>query len=426
MKIGNIKAQEILDSRENPTIKTTVYDGENISEASVPSGASTGENEAVELRDGDKNRYNGKGVLNAVENVEKKIAPLIIGMNPIQQKEVDLKIISADGTKNKSNFGANAILSVSMATCRAGATAKNISLYEHIAELAGTTELVLPVPSFNIINGGRHSKNELGIQEFMILPTGAKSFTEALQIGKEVYNSLENILRNKFGEEGVILGDEGGFAPPIKNGAEAFGLLEEAIENSGQVGKVEFGIDVAASEMYENGKYNLGFKSKENIFSKEELIELYRKFIREFNLISIEDPFDQNDWEAHTEFTKLVGNKIQVVGDDLLTTNFERIENAIEKKAVNALLLKINQVGSITESIESYKLAKKAGWNTMVSHRSGETMDDFIADLAVGLGARQIKSGAPSKPERLSKYNRLVKIEEELGKKSNYTGKNKT
>ncbi|MDD4128239.1 MAG: phosphopyruvate hydratase [Candidatus ainarchaeum sp.] len=426
-KILSVKAREILDSRGNPTIECDVVTEEGLFRAAVPSGASTGIYEALELRDGDKNRYMGRGVLKAVENVNKLIAPLVVGMDSINQREIDEKMISSDGTKNKSKFGANAILSVSMAVCKAGAQSKGVSLYNYISELAGVSEVILPVPSFNVINGGKHAGNELAMQEFMILPIMAPNFREGLRYGAEVFHTLRGIIKEKYGQNAINAGDEGGFAPNVKDAHEALDLLTLAIRKAGYEGKVKIGMDVAASEFFDLEKklYNLSFKSSEaNYKSGEELIQYYEELVEKYDIVSIEDPFDQDDWESYSKLTASLGDKIQIVGDDLLVTNVERINQGIEKKAVNALLLKVNQIGSITESIDACKLSQKSNWGVMVSHRSGETEDSFIADLVVGLRTGEIKTGAPCRSERLAKYNQLLRIEEELGEKAKYSGIN--
>jgi enolase len=426
-KILNVKAREILDSRGNPTVECDVITENGLFRAAVPSGASTGIYEALELRDGDKKRYMGKGVLKAVENVNKKIAPVVLGMDPTKQKEIDEKMISADGTENKSNFGANAILAVSMAVCKAGAEAKKTALYQHVADLAGTKEVILPVPSFNVINGGKHAGNELAMQEFMLLSVDAPSFSEGLRYGTEVFHTLRGIIKEKYGQNAINAGDEGGFAPNVQNANEALDLLTQAIEKAGYKGKVRIGMDVAASEFYDADKkaYNLTFKSKEATWkSGEEMVAYYTELVNNYDIVSIEDPFDQDDWDSYAKLTKSIGEKVQIVGDDLLVTNVKRIKEGIEKKAVNALLLKVNQIGSITESIDACKMSQAAGWGVMVSHRSGETEDAFIADLVVGLRTGEIKTGAPCRSERLAKYNQLLRIEEELGAKAKYAGKN--
>jgi len=451
-KIKSIIAREVLDSRGNPTIEADVLTEEGMFRAMVPSGASTGIYEAIELRDNDKSRYMGKGVLKAVDNVNKKISPTLVGMNPTNQSEIDNKMIKLDGTENKSKLGANAILAVSMAVCKAGAASKNIPLYKYIADISEVKELIMPVPSFNVINGGKHAGNKLAMQEFMILPVGAPNFKEALRYGTEIYHALKKIIKEKYGQDAVNVGDEGGFAPNIQDtekanafsvpsnpkqkqkgfdvNKEALELLKKAIDISGYTGKVRIGMDVAASEFFKDGKYDLDFKNPKNsgnmVKSGDEMIELYKNFIKEYKLISIEDPFDQDDWNSYAKLTASVGQQVQIVGDDLLVTNPKRIKEGIEKKSCNALLLKVNQIGTVTEAIEACKTAQKAGWGVMVSHRSGETEDNFIADLVVGLGCGQIKTGAPCRSERLSKYNQLMRIEEELnnsGIKVRYMGK---
>ncbi|MBN2112213.1 phosphopyruvate hydratase [Candidatus Woesearchaeota archaeon] len=425
-KIKEVLAREVLDSRGNPTVEADVITDEGVFRAAVPSGASTGLHEVLELRDGDKSRYNGKGVLKAVANVNKVIAKKLIGMDAGKQEEIDNLMIELDSTPNKSKLGANAILAVSMAVCRAGAAAKNVPLYKHISDLAGVREFVMPVPAFNVINGGKHAGNRLAMQEFMILPVGASSFREAMRMGSEVYHTLKKVIKDKYGQEAVNVGDEGGFAPHIHDNMEALELLGEAIKKAGYTGKVKIGMDAAASEFFENGKYDLNFKGDSpNLKTGDEMIELYKGFISDYDIVSIEDPFDEDDWQTHAKLTAEIGKKgCQVVGDDLLVTNPKRIAIGISRKACNALLLKLNQIGSVTEAIDACLLAKSAGWGVMVSHRSGETEDTFIADLAVGLKSGQIKSGAPCRGERTAKYNELMRIEEELGKNCRYAGKN--
>jgi enolase len=419
--IKKVHAREILDSRGNPTVEAEITTDDGVFRAVVPSGASTGIHEAHELRDGG-DRYLGQGVWIAVDNVKKIIAPALIGKDVTKQKEIDDLMIELDGTKNKEKLGANAILSVSMAVCRAGAAAKKIPLYKYIADIAGNTNIRLPVPSMNVINGGSHAGNKLAMQEFMILPVGAESFQEALRMGAEVYHHLKSVIKEKYGKDATNVGDEGGFAPNIQENKEGLDLLKEAIERAGYTGKIKIGMDVAASEFYKDGNYDLDFKEKDNdgsmVVSGDKLADMYKEFINEFPIVSIEDPYDQDDWESYAKFTEDSG--IQVVGDDLLVTNVERIKTALEKKACNSLLLKVNQIGSITEAIDASNMAMDAGWSVMVSHRSGETEDTFIADLVVGLGTGQIKSGAPCRGERTAKYNQLLRIEEELGDAAAY------
>jgi len=367
----------------------------------------------------------GKGVTKAVENVNTIIAPALIGKDPTDQKAIDDLMIELDGTKNKGKLGANAILAVSMAVSKAGAAEKGVPLYKHIADLAGNGKLVLPVPAFNVINGGSHAGNKLAMQEFMILPVGASTFAEAMRMGSEVYHNLKTVIKAKYGQDACNVGDEGGFAPNIQENKEGLELLKEAIEKAGYTGKIKIGMDVAAAEFYTEDKmYDLDFKTENNDGSLkrtgEEMIEMYKEFCAEYPIVSIEDPFDQDDFENTGILTG--AGVCQVVGDDLLVTNPERVATAIEAKACNALLLKVNQIGSISEAIEAVRMSKKAGWGVMASHRSGETEDSYIADLAVGLATGQIKTGAPCRSERLSKYNQLLRIEEELGADAVYAG----
>ncbi|ORZ07272.1 enolase [Lobosporangium transversale] len=430
MAISKVHARQIFDSRGNPTVEVEVTTAQGVFRAAVPSGASTGVHEALELRDGDKDAYVGKGVLKAVENVNKVLGPKLIEANidVKDQTAVDEFLIKLDGTDNKSKYGANAILGVSLAVLKAGAADKGVPLYRHIADLAGHSgkKFVLPVPAFNVINGGSHAGNKLAMQEFMILPTGASSFAEAMKIGSEVYHALKKVIKEKYGQDATNVGDEGGFAPNIQDNAEGLKLLMDAIHLAGHDGKIKIGMDVAASEFYKGGKYDLDFKSADSDASKhlpgEDLAALYKEFIDKYPIVSIEDPFDQDDWEAWTHVTG--STDIQIVGDDLTVTNPKRITTAIEKKACNALLLKVNQIGTITESIQAAVLSQNSGWGVMVSHRSGETEDFTIADLVVGLRTGQIKTGAPCRSERLAKYNQLLRIEEELNGDSIYAGDN--
>jgi len=428
MSIQSIKARQIYDSRGNPTVEVDLVTGKGLFRAAVPSGASTGIYEALELRDNDKANYHGKGVLKAIDNINKIITPALLAqkIDVTKQREIDEFMLKLDGTENKNKLGANAILGVSLAACKAGAAEKGIPLYKYIAELAGNKEIILPVPAFNVINGGSHAGNKLAMQEFMIFPTGASTFTEAMKMGSEIYHHLKSVIKSRFGLDATSVGDEGGFAPNILNNKDALNLITEAIQKAGYTGKIEIGMDVAASEFFRDGKYDLDFKNPKpdpsTFISSDQLGALYQEFIKEYPMVSIEDPFDQDDWEA---WTKLTGNtSIQIVGDDLTVTNPKRIQTAVEKKACNCLLLKVNQIGSVTESIEAHLLAKKNGWGTMVSHRSGETEDSFIGDLVVGLSTGQIKTGAPCRSERLAKYNQILRIEEELGSAAKYAGKN--
>ncbi|MDN5327903.1 MAG: enolase [Candidatus Woesearchaeota archaeon] len=406
-EILKIKARQVFDSRGNPTVEAEVLTDKGLFRAIVPSGASTGSHEALELRDNEKD-YHGKGVLKAVSNVNEIIAPKLLGLNPVNQNEIDKIMIQLDGTENKSKLGANAILSVSLAVCRAGAAEKGEPLYKHISELSNR-EIGLPVPFFNVINGGKHAGNNLDFQEFMIAPVKAKSFSEAMKMGTEIYHTLKQIIKEKYGKNAINVGDEGGFAPPLNNNEEPLKLLVEAIELSGYTGKVKIAMDAAASEFFDGQYYILNGKK----LTAEELIEFYEKLVEKYPIISIEDPLSEDDWDHFVEITTRLSDKVQIVGDDLLVTNPKRIRKAVELKACNALLLKVNQIGTVSEAIEAAKLALHNGFNVMVSHRSGESEDSFIADLAVGLGTGQIKSGAPCRSERLSKYNQLLRIEED-------------
>jgi enolase len=428
MSIKSIKAREILDSRGNPTVEVDLATDQGVFRAAVPSGASTGIYEALELRDDDPKRYLGKGVLKAVGNINNFLAPALIGKDSTKQEEIDEIMLKLDGTENKSKFGANAILGVSLAVCKAGAAAKNVPLYRHIADLAANKDLILPVPAFNVINGGSHAGNKLAMQEFMILPIGAESFADAVRIGAEVYHTLKKVISQKYGQDATNVGDEGGFAPNIQDNKEGLQLLVTAIEKAGYTGKVKIGMDVAASEFFKDGKYDLDFKTKNNDGSKlvtgDQLIDTYKGFCQEFPVISIEDPFDQDDTEFYPKLTAQIGKDIQIVGDDLLVTNPKRIATGIQNKMCNALLLKVNQIGSVTESLRACKASQDAGWGVMVSHRSGETEDTFIADLVVGLCTGQIKTGAPCRSERNAKYNQLLRIAEELGNSAKFAGTN--
>ncbi|OWM69647.1 hypothetical protein CDL15_Pgr025496 [Punica granatum] len=431
-KIKCVKARQIFDSRGNPTVEADVtLDDGTFARAAVPSGASTGIYEALELRDGGSD-YLGKGVSKAVGNVNTIIGPALVGMDPTDQTAIDnFMVQKLDGTVNewgwcKQKLGANAILAVSLAVCKAGAAVNKIPLYKHIANLAGNKKLVLPVPAFNVINGGSHAGNKLAMQEFMILPVGASSFREAMKMGVEVYHHLKAVIKKKYGQDATNVGDEGGFAPNIQENKEGLELLKTAIAKAGYTGKVVIGMDVAASEFYADKTYDLNFKEEKNDGSQkisgEALKDLYKSFVTEYPIVSIEDPFDQDDWEHYSKLTCEIGEKVQIVGDDLLVTNPKRVEKAIREKTCNALLLKVNQIGSVTESIEAVRMSKRAGWGVMASHRSGETEDTFIADLSVGLATGQIKTGAPCRSERLAKYNQLLRIEEELGAEAVYAG----
>ncbi len=407
-KIKDVKAREILDSRGNPTIEVDVILKNGImGRASVPSGASTGSREALELRDNDF-RYMGKGVLKAVNNVNGPLRNLVIGMDALNQKEIDYAMIKLDGTKNKEKFGANAILGISMATLKAAAKSKNQELFEYVGN-----GKKLPKPMMNILNGGAHADNKLDFQEFMIIPN-AETIKERIRIGSEVFHNLKKVLNEKGLATGV--GDEGGFAPDLESNSEGFELIIEAIKKAGYIpGKdVSLAIDVAASEFYKDGKYSL--KGENRILTTEELIEYYIELTNKYPIISIEDPVDENDWEGFKLVTEKLGDKIQLVGDDLFVTNKEYLQKGIDLKAGNAILLKVNQIGTITETLETIELAKKNNYKTIISHRSGETEDTTIASLAVGLDLGQIKTGSMSRTDRICKYNELIRIEEKLTK----------
>lgn len=419
-KIQQVKAREILDSRGNPTIEVDVVLENGISgRAAVPSGASTGQKEAVELRDGDKKRYGGKGVEKAVYNVNDSISNALIDVESTDQLRIDSILIELDGTKNKSKLGANAILGASLASARASANSLNIPLYRYIG---GTDAKVLPVPQMNIINGGRHADNNLDFQEFMIIPAGARSFAEALRMGAEIFHTLKEVLNKKKYNTGV--GDEGGFAPDLKSYEEAFELILAAIESAGyKAGKdVYLGLDAAASEMYNKSKYDF-FKSHKKSKSSEEMVELYSAMIRDFPVISIEDGLSEEDWDGWKIFTEELGDKVQLVGDDIFVTNREIIRKGIEMHVANSVLIKLNQIGTLTETLDSINLAKSNGYTTVISHRSGETEDTTIADVAVATNAGQIKTGSLCRTDRVAKYNQLLRIEEELAESAAYAGK---
>lgn len=429
--IKEIVARQIFDSRGNPTIEVDLTTEGGIFRAAVPSGASTGAHEACELRDGGSD-YMGKGVSKAIANINTKLAPALIEgkFDVTKQADIDNKMKEIDGTPNKADCGANAILAISMAVCRAGAAASQMPLYKYVAQIAGNPvdDFVMPCPSFNVINGGSHAGNRLACQEFMILPVGASSFAEAMKIGSEVYHTLKKVIKSKYGQDACNVGDEGGFAPNVQDNNEALDVLMEAIKKSGHTDKIKIATDVAASEFFKKdlNKYDLDFKNPDSAAEMkktgDEMIEVYEGWINKYPLVSIEDPFDEDDWENYTKFQAKVGGHIQIVGDDLLVTNPTRISTAIEKKCCNALLLKVNQIGTVTEAIEACKMSQEQGWGVMVSHRSGETEDTFIADLVVGLRTGQIKTGAPCRSERLSKYNQLLRIAEELGDKCTFAG----
>lgn len=419
MLIRDIFAREILDSRGNPTIEAEVLAGENIvGRAAVPSGASTGKYEAVELRDQEE-RYGGKGVERAVENVNSCLAKAVIGMNVFDQKEIDRALCKADGTENKSNLGANAILGVSMAAARAAAKGLNIPLYRY---LGGVQAKKMPVPMMNILNGGVHADNPLDIQEFMIVPVRETSFRERLHICAEIYHMLRAVLKGKGLQTGV--GDEGGFAPELADTKEALRTIRDAAERAGyRMGRdIMIALDVAASELYieEKGGYIFageGKKGEPVVRTTEEMISYYEELVEEFPIFSIEDPLDEEDWDGWKKLTKKIGNRVQLVGDDLFVTNAQRLRKGIELGAANAILIKVNQIGTLSETFETIKTAQEAGYNVIVSHRSGETEDTIIADIAVAFNTGQIKTGAPCRSERVAKYNRLLRIEEQIGEK---------
>lgn len=419
--IKEIYAREVLDSRGNPTVEVEVYtESEAFGRAIVPSGASTGEHEAVELRDNDKNRYLGKGVLKAVDNVNEIIDHELIGMNVFDQVGIDQAMIALDGTKNKSKLGANAILGVSMAVARAAADLSGLSLYNY---LGGFNARTLPTPMMNILNGGSHADNNVDFQEFMIMPVGAPSFSEAVRMGAEVFHNLKKVLKDKGYNTAV--GDEGGFAPNLGSNEEAIKVIIEAINKAGYVpGKDVFlAMDVASSEFYnkDTKKYVLaGENNKE--FDYKELTDFYSELVEKYPIISIEDGLDENDWEGWSYLTKKLGKKVQLVGDDLFVTNTERLQKGIQMEVANSILIKVNQIGTLTETFEAIEMAKKAGYTAVVSHRSGETEDTTIADIAVALNAGQIKTGSMSRTDRISKYNQLLRIEDELGSTGIYKG----
>ena len=411
LPITDVYAREILDSRGNPTVEVEVLAGENIyGRASVPSGASTGQFEAVELRDGEE-RYRGLGVTRAVDNVNTKIAPELIGVNVFEQTEIASIMLKLDGTANKSNLGANATLGVSMAVARAAANALNIPLYRY---LGGASAMKMPVPMMNILNGGKHADNTVDFQEFMIMPVGACCFKEGLRMCAEIYHTLKKILKEE--NLNTAVGDEGGFAPNLADAKETLQYIVKAIEEAGyKTGEeVAIALDVAASELYNKEFKKYVFEGEDVIRSAEELVDYYEMLISEFPIISIEDPMDEEDWEGWDLMTKRLGGKVQLVGDDLFVTNTERLRKGIDRKVANAILIKVNQIGTLTEAFAAIELAKNSGYRNIISHRSGETEDSIIADIAVAFNAGQIKTGAPCRSERVAKYNQLLRIEEEL------------
>jgi len=417
--ITEIRGRQVLDSRGNPTVEAEVLLGVGASaRAIVPSGASTGEHEAVELRDGDEQRYKGKGVLMAVENVNGEIAEALGGMDAADQRAIDSKMIELDGTENKGRLGANAILAVSMAAARASANALQVPLYRY---LGGAGANVLPVPMMNILNGGAHADNNVDFQEFMVMPAGAPSFSEALRWGVEVFHTLKGVLKKRGYNTSV--GDEGGFAPSVKSNVEAIEVVLEAIQSAGYKPGEEIAIalDPAVSELYQDGKYVFK-KSDKSSKTSEEMVKFWAKWVRDYPIVSIEDGLAEDDWEGWALLTKEVGDKIQLVGDDLFVTNVERLQEGIDRGVANSILIKVNQIGSVSETLDAIDLARRNGYTSVISHRSGESEDTFIADLAVATGAGQIKTGSASRTDRVAKYNQLLRIEEELGGAARFLG----
>lgn len=421
MKITKVKGREVLDSRANPTVEVDLeLDGKYFGRAIVPSGASTGEREAVELRDGDKTKFKGKGVSKAVANVNQVIANAVIGKEFQSLKEIDTKMIELDGTPNKAKLGANAILGVSMAYAKAAAIAKGIPLYRYLSE---KEKYVLPVPCMNVINGGKHADNNVDFQEFMIAPHNATTFKDSIRMGVEVFHTLKEILKKKGYSTGV--GDEGGFAPNLKSNEEAVESILEGIEKAGYKPGVDVSIclDPAASEMWENGKYKF-FKSDQHYASSDEIISIWKKWVNDYPIILIEDGMAENDWDGWIKVTKELGNKIELVGDDIFCTNPKILKEGIEKKVANSILIKLNQIGTVSETLETISLAYANNYNCFVSHRSGETEDTTIADLTVAVGAGHLKTGSGCRSERIAKFNQLIRIEEELGSDSIFAGLN--
>jgi enolase len=416
--IADIVAREILDSRGNPTVEVDVYleDG-TVGRAAVPSGASTGAYEAVEMRDDDKDRYLGKGVLQAVDNVNTLIAPELVGLNAMDQVGIDQFLVDLDGTPNKGKLGANAILGVSLAIARAAAESLGMSLYQYIG---GVNAKTLPVPMMNILNGGKHADNNVDIQEFMVMPVGAKTFSDALRMGAEIFHNLKSVLKAKGYNTAV--GDEGGFAPNLKSNEEAVQVILEAIEKAGyKAGQdVYIALDVAATELWQEGSYALEGEGK--TLTSEQMIEFYEDLVSKYPIISIEDGLSEDDWDGWRKLTDRLGKKVQLVGDDLFVTNTKKLAQGIEQSTANSILIKVNQIGTLTETLDAIEMAKRAGYTAIVSHRSGETEDSTIADIAVATNAGQIKTGAPSRTDRVAKYNQLLRIEEELDDVAKYPG----
>ena len=418
-EIIKIKAREVLDSRGNPTVEVDVKTDEGVFRAMTPSGASAGQHEALELRDKDESRFLGKGTLKAVKNINNKIAPKLIGLDCIHQETIDNIILKLDGTENKEKFGANAILPVSMAVTKAGSGAKSLPLYQYIGELFGVIPHKLPVPMCNIINGGKHAGQENSIQEHMLMPTGAKSFSEGIRMVSETYHHLAKILKEKYGAGGVLIGDEGGFAPvKLTSVEDRLDIMLKAVDNAGYEGLMHIALDPASSEFFYNGTYKIGKKT----FSGDEMIDFYVDLCKKYPIMSIEDGLAEDDWDSWVKLTKKIGTEVQIVGDDLFVTNTKRIQKGIKLNAANSVLIKLNQIGTVTETLNAIKMAHDNGWTAVVSHRSGETEDNFIADLAVGTSSGQIKTGAPARSDRNSKYNQLLRIEEELADDAEYPG----
>ena len=418
-EILKIKAREILDSRGDPTVEVEIRTSKGVFRSMTPSGASAGKHEALELRDNDNSRYLGKGTLKVIKNINDIIAPKIIGLNCRHQESIDSLMIDLDGTDNKEKLGANAILPISMAVTKAGASDKNLPLYSYISEMFGIISHKIPIPMCNIINGGKHAGQENSFQEHMIMPTGAKSFSEGIRHVSEIYHHLSKVLYKKFGSSGILVGDEGGFAPSdLSNVDDRFDFILKAIDSAGYNKMIKIALDPASSEFFYDGIYKIGNKS----FSGGEMVDLYVDLCNKYPIVSIEDGLAEDDWDSWIEITKKLGNKVQIVGDDLFATNTKRIKKGIELNAANSVLIKLNQIGTVTETLNAIKMANDEGWTSIISHRSGETEDTFIADLAVGTSAGQIKTGAPSRSDRTSKYNQLLRIEEELGKEAEYPG----
>ena len=416
--IKSVKAREVLDSRGNPTVEVDLKTEKGLYRAMVPSGASAGIHEALELRDKD-DRYMGKGTQRAVDNVNKIIAPHIIGYEVADQRALDEAMNALDGTENKDKLGANAILPVSMAACQAAAASEGLWLYEYIGKLFGATPNTLPVPMLNVINGGKHAGMENDPQEHMIMPVGAENFREGLRMSAETYHHLAKLLKKEFGARGTLVGDEGGFVPPIQNVGERLTIMEKAVENAGYTTKeIKFALDPASSEFFKDGTYTVGDKK----MNSGEMVDFWADLIKSYPIISLEDGMAEDDWDGWVELVNKVGNKTQIVGDDLLVTNVKRVEMGIEKGAANSVLIKLNQIGSVTETLDAIKMAFNANWTAVVSHRSGETEDSFIADLVVGTNAGQSKFGAPARSDRNAKYNQLLRIEENLDERAKYGG----